>query len=112
MDTGEKLGKISAALREFFSLDEAPGIAEMIFLAGLQSLGKPAGPLSRDDKMNVMHIGTCVLLEPYGYYRYSHRDAWMVILHYEPVKERDGGAPSQDVLADAIVNYFAGLLKD
>ena len=38
MDTGEKLGKISVALREFFSLDEAPGIAEMIFLAGLQSI--------------------------------------------------------------------------
>ena len=111
MDTEEKLGKISAALREFFSLDEAPGIAEMIFLAGLQSLGKPAGPLSRDDKMNVMHIGTCVLLEPYGYYRYSHRDA-DGYPHYEPVKERAGGAPSQDVLADAIVNYFAGLLKD
>lgn len=50
MDTGEKLGKISAALREFFSLDEAPGIAEMIFLAGLQSLGKPAGPLRATTK--------------------------------------------------------------
>lgn len=111
MDTEEKLVKISAALKEFFSLDEAPGIPEMVFLAGLQSLGKPAGPLSRDDKMDVMHVGTCALLEPYGYYRYSHRDA-DGYPHYEPVKERAGGAPSQAVLADAIVSYFAGLLKD
>lgn len=112
MDTEEKLGKISAALKGFFSLDEAPGIPEMVFLAGLQSLGRPSATLSRDDKMNVMHIGTCVLLEPYGYYRYSHRDA-DGYPHYEKTGAGDvGDAPSQAVLAEAIVSYFAGLLKD
>ncbi len=110
MDTDEKLRAISARIAEFFSPDSPVDISSMLFVAGLQTLGRPAGNPSRDDKMALMHIGTCAVLEPYGYYRMTGRDA-SGYPQYELLKPVDADAASDgSLLKKALVNYFGDLL--
>lgn len=49
-------------------------VQAILFIIGLQELGQRIEKLSKDQKVDVMHIAVCVLLEPYGYYSYMGRD--------------------------------------
>ena len=79
----------------------------IIYLIGVQELGKPHRAFKKDEKLDLMHIAICRLLEPYGYYEFSYIDeeGWP---HYE-VKEKLPAlkAGEQSVLMkEAIVEYF------
>lgn len=50
MDTDEKLHAIALRLAEYFSPDAPVDIPALLFVAGLQVFGRPAAPLSREDK--------------------------------------------------------------
>ena len=49
-------------------------VQAMLFIIGLQELGKKVDKLTKDQKLEVMHVAVCTLLEPYGYYEYDGRD--------------------------------------
>ncbi|ESU29152.1 hypothetical protein FLJC2902T_11930 [Flavobacterium limnosediminis JC2902] len=79
----------------------------IIYLIGVQELGQLNRTFKKDEKLNLMHIAICRLLEPYGYYEFDFFDSegWP---HYK-VKEQlpTLKAGEQSVLMkDAIVNYF------
>lgn len=79
----------------------------IIYLIGVQELGKPHRTFKKDEKLDLMHIAICKLLEPFGYYEFSYIDeeGWP---HYE-VKEKlpTLKAGEQSVLMkEAIVDYF------
>lgn len=79
----------------------------IIYLIGLQELGQINRKFKKDEKLNLMHIAICRLLEPYGYYEFDYFDeeGWP---HYQ-VKEQlpPLKAGEQSVLMkEAIVNYF------
>lgn len=86
---------------------EKPDIQAVVFLIGVQELGKGYIKLKKDDKLNVMHVAICRLLEPYGYYRFDghDKDGWP---HYEnikplpPLEEKE----QQELMKRAIVDYF------
>lgn len=46
----------------------------LLFLIGVQELGQGFKIFEKDEKMNLMHIAACKLLEPFNYYSFSHRD--------------------------------------
>ena len=46
----------------------------IIFLIGVQELGLGYKKFKKDEKLDVMHIAICTLLEPYGYYQYEGKD--------------------------------------
>lgn len=79
----------------------------IIYLVGVQELGQYHRKYKKDDKLDLMHIAICRLLEPYGYYEFDFfdEDGWP---HYK-VK---GSLPTlkageQTVLMkEAIVDYF------
>jgi len=79
----------------------------IIYLIGVQELGKFNKKFKKDEKVNLMHIAICRLLEPYGYYDFSHfdEDGWP---HYNVKAELPPlKAGEQSILMkDAIVNYF------
>ena len=110
MDTDEKLRVIARRIGEFFLPDAPVDVPSMIFVAGLQVLGRPEAGLSRDDKLAVMHVGTCALLEPYGYYRMTGRDGdgWPQYELLRPVDER--ASSEGELLKEALAGYFADLL--
>jgi len=79
----------------------------IIYLVGLQEKSELHRKYSKDDKVNLMHIAICRLLEPYGYYEFDHIDdkGWphyKVLEMLPPLK-----AGEQSVLMkEALVNYF------
>lgn len=110
MDTDEKLHAIALRLAEYFSPDAPVDIPALLFVAGLQVFGRPAAPLSREDKTALMHIGACAVLEPYGYYRMTGRDV-QGYPQYESVRPLDASqAENGDLLKEALVKYFADCL--
>lgn len=57
----------------------------LLLLIGLQETGLLPRKFEKEEKLNLIHVGTCAVLTLAGYYRFSHRDTdnWP---HYEPVK--------------------------
>ncbi|GLU43396.1 hypothetical protein [Allomuricauda sp. NBRC 101325] len=79
----------------------------IVYLVGVQELGNFHRKFKKDEKVNLMHIAICRLLEPYGYYDFDFFDeeGWP---HYK-IKEQlpPLKAGEQAVLMkEALVNYF------
>ena len=79
----------------------------IIFLIGIQELGKGKIQLKKDEKLAVMHIAVCKLLSQYNYYTYLglDEDGWP---HYEPTEELPHLSAMQQhkLIKEAIVQYF------
>ncbi len=93
-----------------FADGETLNLEGIIYLIGVQELGQLHRKFKKDDKVNLMHIAICRLLEPYGYYEFDYvdNDNWP---HYKLVKELPSlKAGEQTVLMkEAIVNYFEAI---
>ncbi|OYU80919.1 MAG: hypothetical protein CFE23_06705 [Flavobacterium sp. BFFFF1] len=94
-------------LSDQFSQGEDLDLDAIIYLIGVQEFGKVHQKFKKDEKLNLMHIAICRVLEPYGYYEFDFvdHDGWP---HYK-VKEMLPAlkAGEQSVLMkEAIVNYF------
>lgn len=46
----------------------------VLFVIGLQELGKLKKRFSKDQKVDIIHIAVCTVLEPYGYYEFKGYD--------------------------------------
>ena len=46
--------------------DEEPDLQVILFLIGVQDLGKGNQKFSKDEKQNLMHIATCRVLSGFG----------------------------------------------
>lgn len=79
----------------------------IIFLIGIQELGKGKIQLKKDQKLEVMHIAVCALLSQYNYYRFSgyDEDGWP---HYEATEEMPYLTAVQQhrLIKEAILMYF------
>ena len=79
----------------------------ILFLIGVQELGKGKQKFSKNEKLDVMHIAICTLLTPYGYYEYEGLDVdgwphWKVNEKLPPLKPMQ----QQLLIKQAIVEYF------
>ncbi len=94
-------------LSDQFSQGENLDLDAIIYLIGVQELGKIHLEFKKDEKLNLMHIAICRLLEPYGFYEFEYfdHDGWP---HYKVKEELPAlKAGEQSVLMkEAIVNYF------
>ena len=94
-------------LSAHFSDADPLELDQILFIVGLQELGQLHRKFSKDEKINVIHIAICRLLEPYGYYVFSHydEDMWP---HYHVVEELPflkAGEQSR-LMKEALVHYF------
>lgn len=103
----ERWEQLVEKLSNQFSQGEDLDLDAIIYLIGVQELGKFSTTYKKDEKINLMHIGICRLLEPYGYYEFEYfdSDGWP---HYKVKEELPPlKAGEQSVLMkEAIVNYF------
>lgn len=90
-----------------FADGDALELDAIIYLIGVQELGQYHKTYKKDEKLNLMHIAICRLLEPYGYYEFDFFDeeGWP---HYTIKEELPAlKAGEQSVLMkEAIVGYF------
>lgn len=80
----------------------------ILFTIGLQELGKDLGKkFKKDEKLEVMHIAICTLLEPFGFYEYIGRDeqGWPHWKLKEELPNLDSKQQNK-LIIDAIIEYF------
>lgn len=94
-------------LSQTFTEGEVLDLEGIIYLIGIQELGQIKRKFKKDEKVNLMHIAICKLLEPYGYYRFDFIDAdgwphYVLVEELPPLK-----AGEQAILMkEAVVHYF------
>jgi len=54
--------------------DQDLDVQSILFIIGLQELGLNKDKFTKDQKVEVMHVAVCALLEPHGFYKYEGRD--------------------------------------
>lgn len=97
---------LTAALSKRFDAG-ALDLNGLLFLIGVQELGQHAREFKKDEKLALMHIGICVVLLPYGYYKELGRDAdgWP---HFERVLDLPllGAEEQERLMKEAVLAYF------
>ncbi len=79
----------------------------IIYLVGVQELGQYHKKYKKDDKLDLMHIAICRLLEPYGFYEFSFfdEDGWPHYTFNEELPPLKSGEQTV-LMKEAIVGYF------
>ena len=92
---------------ENFDTDPHPAIDTLLFLIGVQELGSGQQKYTKDDKLNILHIAVCRLLEPFGYYQFSHYDD-DGYPHFEEKEKLPELKPNEQqiLMKKAIIQYF------
>ncbi|WP_369048305.1 hypothetical protein [Tenacibaculum sp. UWU-22] len=97
-------------LSQQFADGEKLTIDGIIYLIGVQELGQGHRKFKKDEKINLMHIAICKLLEPYGYYEFDFfdNDGWP---HYKIQTQLPNLKPGEQsvLIKEAIVSYFETL---
>tara|TARA_R110002124_G_scaffold203085_1_gene369633 strand:+ start:1221 stop:1577 length:357 start_codon:yes stop_codon:yes gene_type:complete len=90
-----------------FAEGELLDLDSIIFIIGLQELGWGFKKYKKDEKLNIMHIAICTLLEPYGYYEFEgqDKDGWP---HFQKKENLPFLKPGEQsiLMKEAIVKYF------
>jgi len=91
-----------------FGGGETLNVDAIIYLIGIQELGKGYKTFTKDEKLDIMHIAICKLLEPFGFYEFEYfdEDGWP---HYKVIDELPNLKPGEQsvLMKEAIVMYFA-----
>ncbi len=103
----EKWDLLVSKLTDQFADGDELNIDGIIYLIGIQELGQGHRSFKKDEKVNLMHIAICKLLEPYGYYEFDYfdDDGWP---HYKIITELPNLKPGEQsvLIKEAIINYF------
>jgi hypothetical protein len=80
----------------------------VLFLIGVQELGKGTLNFTKEQKQDLMHIGICKVLSLKGYYELESVDAdgWP---HWKLLKKLDFAdlEVQEKMLKESVINYFA-----
>lgn len=106
-DLKEKWDYLVTELSQSFADGDDLNIDGVIYLIGVQELGQGHRSFKKDEKVNLMHIAICKLLEPYGYYEFDFFDeeGWP---HYKTLTELPVLKPGEQsvLMKEAIIGYF------
>jgi hypothetical protein len=102
-----KWNEILMLLSNKFNDGQVLDLEGVIYLIGLQELGQIQSKFKKDQKIDLMHIAICKLLEPLGYYQFNYTDqeGWP---HYKTLTKLPNLKSGEQTLLmkEAIINYF------
>jgi len=103
----EKWKKIEKFFSDNFTNGETPDLDTILFLIGVQELGKGKKKFKKDDKVNLLHLAVCRVLEPFGYYRFEglDKDGWPHFELMETLPELKSNEQSL-LMKQAVIQYF------
>lgn len=88
-----------------------PTMEAILFLIGVQELGKGKRNFSKEEKQDLMHIAVCKLLSIAGYYEFEgmDEDGWP---HWKMIKTmpKEGTKEQELLLRENAKKYFEGLI--
>jgi hypothetical protein len=87
--------------------DDTLDVESILFVIGMQELGQVIDKFTKDQKLEVIHVAVCVILEPFGFYEFEGRDkdAWP---HWKVVKElpRLDNNQQEQLIKEGILEYM------
>jgi hypothetical protein len=90
-----------------FGFEAIEDLDAILYIIGVQELGKGPKKFAKDDKVNLMHLAVCTVLEPFGFYKYSHTDeeGWP---HYEVQSKLPhlNDVEQERLMKQAVIDYF------
>ena len=99
--------KILDILSIQFNDGEPLDLENVIYLIGVQELGQTDSKFSKDQKLDLMHVAICRLLEPFGFYQFEYidNDGWP---HYKVMNKLPNLKSGEQTLLmkEAVINYF------
>lgn len=99
--------RIRHLIKDRFSKETLPDLNAILFLIGIQELGRWKTEFTKEEKQDLMHIAVCRLLSYDGYYSFAGRDAdgWP---HWEVSKPftQKGVKEQAELLKEKIIQYF------
>ena len=105
LETGRRFQLLKKHLEPDFGSDI--DLQAILFLVGVQEYGKGYQKFTKDQKVDLMHIAICTLLEPHGYYEFIGRDEenWP---HFKSKETLPNLSPEEqnELLTLAILDYF------
>lgn len=106
----DKWDELVEKLTQQFSEGDELSLDSIIYLIGVQELGQGKKQFKKDEKVNLMHIAICKLLEPYGYYEFDFFDneGWP---HFRIVSNLPNLKPGEQtvLMKEAVIHYFENL---
>lgn len=107
MNEKELWAEVEVFFIKNFGVEKNPPVETLLFLIGIQELGSGKQRYSKDDKVNLIHIAVCRLLEPFGYYKFSQYDE-DGYPHFEVLEELPELKPNEQqiLMKKAIIQYF------
>ena len=103
----ERWAQLQTKISNQFADGDMLDLDAIIYLIGVQELGRPHEKFKKDQKLDLMHIAICRLLAPYGYYEFDYVDeeGWPHYKVLEVLPSLKAGEQSV-LMKDAIVQYF------
>ncbi len=97
--------KLKAHLEQ--SYGEGMDVQAMLFLIGVNELGKGYQNFTKQEKTDLLHIAICTLLEPYGYYAFEGKDTeeWPHFKLVKPIPTISHNE-QQHLIKEAMLDYF------
>lgn len=100
-------------VRDLLKRETLPDLNAILFLIGIQELGRWKEQFTKEEKQDLMHIAACRLMSYDGFYEFKGRDAdgWP---HYEAVKPfQTKGVKEQELyLQTKVIQYFKDWQKE
>jgi hypothetical protein len=99
--------RVQHLVRDTMGREVLPDLNTVLFLIGIQELGRWKRAFTKEEKQDLMHIAVCRLLEHDGYFEFVGRDedGWP---HYRQVVEmpKQGTFSQEKMLKLNAVLYF------
>ena len=102
--------RVRHVVKNSMKRSDLPNLNSILFLIGIQELGRFGDKFTKEEKQDLMHVAVCTLLEPEGYFKFKGRDAdgWP---HFETLKRVDieGVKAQEKLLKEKVIQYFRNL---
>lgn len=99
--------RIRHQVKEDLKRETLPDLNAVLFMIGIQELGRWQNSFTKEEKQDLMHIAVCSLLSGKGYFEFLGRDAdgWP---HFKPVKilAKMDLNEQENLLIESIIEYF------
>jgi len=105
--------RVRHLVKDQLGRDVLPDLNGLLFLIGIQELGRWKEVFTKEEKQDLMHIAVCRLLSDEGYFAFKGRDAdgWP---HWEEMAHvAVSGVQNQEkLLKEKVILYFNILQKE
>ena len=105
--------RVRHLVKNIFKKEALPDLNAILFLIGIQELGRWQTSFTKEEKQDLMHIAVCRLMSYDGHYEFEGRDAdgWP---HWKLIKKipTKGVKEQEQLLKEKAILYFRELEQE